>query len=47
LWSARLNTRPAHRVLRKGEVRYSSGTQQTSYGYTGQYSYTADFGLLF
>jgi len=34
-------------VLRKGEVRYSSGTQQTSYGYTGQYSYTADFGLMY
>jgi len=34
-------------VLRKGEIRYSSGTQQTSYGYTGQYSYAADFGLMY
>jgi len=30
-----------------GEVRHQSGTQQTSYGYTGQYSYAADFGLMY
>jgi len=30
-----------------GEERYSSGTKQTKYGYTGQYSYAADFGLEF
>lgn len=30
-----------------GEERYSSGTKQTGYGYTGQYSYAADFGLQF
>jgi len=30
-----------------GETRYSSGTEQTKYQYTGQYSYTADFGLHF
>ncbi len=30
-----------------GEVRNSSGTQQTNYTYTGQYSYAADFGLMF
>ena len=30
-----------------GEERYSSGTKQTGYGYTGQYSYAADFGLHF
>lgn len=28
-----------------GEERYSNGTKQTSYGYTGQYSYAAEFGL--
>ena len=30
-----------------GEERYSSGAKQTGYGYTGQYSYAADFGLHF
>ncbi|NOH04091.1 MAG: hypothetical protein HND47_20035 [Chloroflexi bacterium] len=30
-----------------GEVRYSSGATPTQYTYTGQYSYTADFGLMF
>src|SRR5262245_38819210 len=30
-----------------GEVRYDSGTQQTQYQYTGQYSYANDFGLMF
>jgi RHS repeat-associated protein len=30
-----------------GETRYASGTEQTRYQYTGQYSYTADFGLMF
>jgi len=30
-----------------GEVRHQSGTQQTNYTYTGQYSYTADFGLMY
>jgi RHS repeat-associated protein len=30
-----------------GETRYASGTTQTKYQYTGQYSYTADFGLHF
>ncbi|MFT3890489.1 MAG: RHS repeat-associated core domain-containing protein [Anaerolineales bacterium] len=30
-----------------GEVRYASGTTPTKYTYTGQYSYTADFGLMF
>ncbi len=30
-----------------GEERYSSGTKQTGYGYTGQYSYASDFGLHF
>jgi RHS repeat-associated protein len=30
-----------------GEERYSSGTKQTNYGYAGQYSYAADFGLQF
>jgi len=30
-----------------GEVRYESGTTPTKYTYTGQYSYTADFGLMF
>jgi RHS repeat-associated protein len=30
-----------------GEVRYQSGTLPTKYTFTGQYSHTADFGLLF
>ncbi|WKZ39319.1 MAG: hypothetical protein QY328_13725 [Anaerolineales bacterium] len=30
-----------------GEVRYESGATPTDYTYTGQYSYTADFGLMF
>jgi RHS repeat-associated protein len=30
-----------------GEERYSSGTKQTGYGYTDQYSYASDFGLMF
>ena len=30
-----------------GEVRYQAGTTSTSYTYTGQYSNTADFGLMF
>ncbi len=30
-----------------GETRYSSGSEQTKYGYTGQYSYVSDFGLHF
>jgi RHS repeat-associated protein len=30
-----------------GEVRYNSGVTPTDYTYTGQYSYTADFGLMF
>ena len=30
-----------------GEVRYTSGTQQTQYQYTGQYSNMGDFGLMF
>jgi RHS repeat-associated protein len=30
-----------------GEVRYSSGAEQTKYTYTGQYSYVSDFGLHF
>ncbi len=30
-----------------GETRYSSGTNPTDYTYTGQYSYTDDFGLMF
>jgi len=30
-----------------GEVRYSSGTSPTDYTYTGQYSHTSDFGLMF
>ncbi len=30
-----------------GETRYSSGTEQTKYTYTGQYSYASDFGLHF
>ena len=30
-----------------GEVRYQSGTIPTNYTYTGQYSHTADFGLMF
>ncbi|MDL1943782.1 RHS repeat-associated core domain-containing protein [Chloroflexi bacterium CFX2] len=30
-----------------GEVRYSSGASPTQYTYTGQYSHTADFGLMF
>jgi RHS repeat-associated protein len=30
-----------------GEVRYSSGATNTNYTFTGQYSYTADFGLLY
>ncbi|WKZ38630.1 MAG: RHS repeat-associated core domain-containing protein [Anaerolineales bacterium] len=30
-----------------GEVRYESGASPTEYTYTGQYSYTADFGLMF
>jgi len=28
-------------------ARYSSGTNPTDYTYTGQYSYTDDFGLMF
>ncbi len=28
-------------------MRYSSGAEQTKYTYTGQYSYTSDFGLMF
>ncbi|MBL8091502.1 MAG: RHS repeat-associated core domain-containing protein, partial [Anaerolineales bacterium] len=34
-------------MLREGETRYSSGTNPTDYTYTGQYSYTSDFGLMF
>jgi RHS repeat-associated protein len=30
-----------------GEVRYASGNTATKYAYTGQYSYTSEFGLLF
>ncbi len=30
-----------------GETRYTSGTEVTKYQYTGQYSHTADFGLMF
>jgi RHS repeat-associated protein len=30
-----------------GEIRYSSGLSPTDYTYTGQFSYTADFGLMF
>jgi RHS repeat-associated protein len=30
-----------------GETRYNSGNTPTRYQYTGQYSYTADFGLYF
>lgn len=30
-----------------GETRYSSGTQQTRYEYTAQFSYAPDFGLMF
>ena len=30
-----------------GETRYSSGLSPTQYQYTGQYSYTADFGLMY
>ncbi len=30
-----------------GEVRYASGTLPTDYTYTGQYSHTADFGLMY
>jgi RHS repeat-associated protein len=30
-----------------GEVRYQSGTIPTNYTYTGQYSHTADFGLMY
>jgi RHS repeat-associated protein len=30
-----------------GETRYSSGTEQTKYTYTGQYSYVSEFGLHF
>jgi RHS repeat-associated protein len=30
-----------------GEVRHQSGVTPTEYGFTGQYSHTADFGLMF
>jgi RHS repeat-associated protein len=30
-----------------GEVRYTSGTTPTKYTYTGQYTYTSDFGLMY
>jgi len=30
-----------------GEVRYASGNTPTKYTFTGQYSYTSDFGLMF
>ena len=30
-----------------GETRYHSGSTPTRYQYTGQYSYTPDFGLYF
>lgn len=30
-----------------GEVRQATGTSPTNYTYTGQYSYTADFGLMY
>jgi RHS repeat-associated protein len=30
-----------------GEERYSSGNMPTNYTYTGQYSYAADFGLMY
>ena len=45
--SRRRNIKPAHRVLRKGEVRHQSGPSLTEYGYTGQYSYTGSFGLMY
>jgi RHS repeat-associated protein len=34
-------------MLREGETRYESGVSQSAYTYTGQYSYTEDFGLHF
>ena len=34
-------------MLREGEVRYESGTTPTDYTFTGQFSYSADFGLMF
>lgn len=37
---------PAHRVLRKGETRYSAGTLGTDYQYTGQRK-VEDIGLYF
>jgi len=30
-----------------GETRYASGSEKTRYQYTGQFSYTSDFGLYF
>jgi hypothetical protein len=30
-----------------GEKHYSNDSKQTNYDYTGQYSYTDDFGLMF
>ncbi len=30
-----------------GEVRYSTGTMPTKYTFTGQFSYTTDFGLMY
>jgi hypothetical protein len=30
-----------------GEIRWSWGVTNTKYQYTGQYSYAADFGLIY
>ncbi|MBL8099473.1 MAG: RHS repeat-associated core domain-containing protein [Anaerolineales bacterium] len=46
-WKIACPLRLRYGMLREGETRYSSGTEQTKYTYTGQYSYTSDFGLHF
>jgi RHS repeat-associated protein len=53
LGSVTLTTDAAGHVLTKeqytawGQVRYSNGNAMTNYTYTGQYSYTNSFGLMY
>jgi RHS repeat-associated protein len=53
LGSTSLVTNPSGIVISEtqykawGEVRYASGASPTKYTFTGQYTYTSDFGLMF
>jgi len=47
LWYREASLERSGRGKAWGEVRYTSGTTPTKYTYTGQYSNTADFGLMY